>query len=213
MLARVESGPGGLADAEHARRLALYGPNLPEGRRKREPWWQELGEAVTEPLQLLLIAVAVLSAVFGQLHDAIAIAAVIIAVAVTETVTEVRAAGAIEALRGMTAPVARLQREASTAEVPAASLVPGDIVAVQAGDIVPADARVLAVRGLRGLEVFYPLHDAADTAEFREKAKQYGLVMTGGMDFHDIRYHTQGVGMEVDAADIAPFLELVEVFA
>ena len=152
MLARVESGPGGLADAEHARRLAACGPNLPEGRRRREPWWEELGEAVTEPLQLLLIAVAVLSAVFGELRDAIAITAVIIAVAVTETMTEVRAARAIEALRGMTAPLARLQREASTAEVPAASLVPGDVVAVEAGDVVPADARVLAARGLRADE-------------------------------------------------------------
>jgi hypothetical protein len=37
--------------------------------------------------------------------------------------------------------------------------------------------------------------------------------MTAGMDFHDIRYHTKGVGMDVDDADIAPFLELVEVFA
>lgn len=71
----------------------------------------------------------------------------------------------------------------------------------------------LVGHGLRGLEVFYPLHDAADTREFRETAKRYGLVMTGGMDFHDIRYHTSGVGMEVDAADIAPFLDLVEVFA
>ncbi|HEU5478263.1 MAG TPA: PHP domain-containing protein [Candidatus Tumulicola sp.] len=71
----------------------------------------------------------------------------------------------------------------------------------------------LAGHGLRGLEVFYPLHDAADVAEFREKARKYGLVMTAGMDFHDIRYHTRGVGMEIDDADIAPFLELVEVFA
>jgi predicted metal-dependent phosphoesterase TrpH len=67
--------------------------------------------------------------------------------------------------------------------------------------------------GLRGLEVFYPLHDAADTREFAEMAKRYGLVMTGGMDFHDIRYHTKGVGMDVDAEAIAPFLELVEVLA
>jgi 3',5'-nucleoside bisphosphate phosphatase len=71
----------------------------------------------------------------------------------------------------------------------------------------------LAGHGLRGLEVFYPVHDAADTREFREAAKRYGLVMTGGMDFHDIRYHTKGVVMDVDEADIAPFLELVEVLA
>lgn len=149
VLARLGSGPSGLADTEHARRLAVYGPNLPEGRRKREPGWEELGESVTEPLQLLLIAVAVLSAVFGELRDAIAIAAIIAAIAVTETVTEVRARRAIEALRAMTAPTARLQREGHTSEVPAASLVPGDVVAGEAGDIVPADAQVLAARGLR----------------------------------------------------------------
>ena len=66
----------------------------------------------------------------------------------------------------------------------------------------------LAEHGLRGLEVFYPLHDADERRIFREKAKHYGLVMTGGSDFHDIRYHTRGVGMDVEAADIAPFLEL-----
>jgi len=70
----------------------------------------------------------------------------------------------------------------------------------------------LAGHGLVGLEVFYPLHEPADVVEFRAKAKQYDLVMTAGMDFHDIRYHTRGVGMEVDAADVAPFLDLVEVF-
>ena len=105
----------------------MHGPNLPEGQRKREPWWEELGESVTEPLQLLLAAVAVLSAVFGELRDAIVIGSVIAAVAVTETVTEVRAARAIEALRAMTAPVARLRRDGRAAEVPAASLVPGAV--------------------------------------------------------------------------------------
>jgi hypothetical protein len=67
----------------------------------------------------------------------------------------------------------------------------------------------LAGSGLQGLEVFYPLHDAADVRDFRDAAKRYGLVMTAGMDFHDIRYHTRGVGIEVDADDIAPFLERV----
>lgn len=152
VLARTGSGPAGLTDAERARRLAAGGANLTEGPRKRESWLEELGEAVTEPLQLLLIAVAVLSAVFGQVRDAIAIGAVIAAVAVTETVTEVRASRAIEALREMTAPMARLIRRGRTAEVPAATLVPGDVLAVEAGDIVPADARVLSARGLRADE-------------------------------------------------------------
>jgi 3',5'-nucleoside bisphosphate phosphatase len=67
----------------------------------------------------------------------------------------------------------------------------------------------LAPNGLRGLEVFYPLHDAEDVQIFRDVAERYGLVMTAGMDFHDIRYHTRGVGIEVDRDDIAPFLDLV----
>ncbi len=67
----------------------------------------------------------------------------------------------------------------------------------------------LAAHGLRGLEVFYPLHDADDVASFRDAARRFGLVMTAGADFHDIRYHTRGVGIEVELADIAPFLALV----
>ncbi len=67
----------------------------------------------------------------------------------------------------------------------------------------------LASKGLRGLEVFYPLHDAEDVRIFRDLAKRYGLVMTAGMDFHDIRYHTRGVGIEVERDDISPFLDLI----
>ena len=67
----------------------------------------------------------------------------------------------------------------------------------------------LAPQGLAGLEVFYPLHDADDVRIFREKAKRYDLVMTGGSDFHDIRYHSRGVGVRVEPEDIKPFLDLV----
>ena len=67
----------------------------------------------------------------------------------------------------------------------------------------------LASAGLMGLEVFYPTHERGQMQIFRDKAKKLNLVMSGGSDFHDIRYHTRGVGMEVETADIAPFLEVV----
>lgn len=67
----------------------------------------------------------------------------------------------------------------------------------------------LAERGLRGLEVFYPTHEPMQTQYFRDQARRYGLVMTAGSDFHDIRYHKRGVGFEVEEADIRPFLEVV----
>jgi 3',5'-nucleoside bisphosphate phosphatase len=67
----------------------------------------------------------------------------------------------------------------------------------------------LIEHGLAGLEVFYPTHNASQTALFRERAEKHGLVMTAGSDFHDIRWNTRGVGMDVDEADIRPFLDLV----
>jgi 3',5'-nucleoside bisphosphate phosphatase len=63
--------------------------------------------------------------------------------------------------------------------------------------------------GLQGLEVFYPTHEPMQIQYFRDQARRLGLVMTGGSDFHDIRYHKRGVGMEVEEADIRPFLDAV----
>lgn len=67
----------------------------------------------------------------------------------------------------------------------------------------------LAAAGLVGLEVFYPTHGAAQVERFRDIAAQFGLVMTAGSDFHDPRYNARGVGMEVNADDIRPFLDLI----
>jgi predicted metal-dependent phosphoesterase TrpH len=67
----------------------------------------------------------------------------------------------------------------------------------------------LADQGLAGLEVFYGTHTAQQTAHYRAQASRYGLVMTAGSDFHDERWNVRGVGMDVDEADIRPFLDLV----
>ena len=63
--------------------------------------------------------------------------------------------------------------------------------------------------GLDGLETFYPTHAPNQVAHFRNVAARFGLVLTGGSDFHDSRYTPCGVGMEVDRADLQPFLDLV----
>jgi hypothetical protein len=67
----------------------------------------------------------------------------------------------------------------------------------------------LVEHGLQGLEVFYPTHEPMQVQYFRDQAKRYGLVMTAGSDFHDIRYHTRGVGADVADEDIRPFLKIV----
>jgi len=67
----------------------------------------------------------------------------------------------------------------------------------------------LVEMGIAGLEVFYRAHAPGQIAHFRALAKRYGLVMTAGSDFHDVRWNVEGVGMEVDPADVRPFLDLV----
>ncbi len=67
----------------------------------------------------------------------------------------------------------------------------------------------LVEAGIRGIEVFYPTHTAAQIIDFRHAAAAYNLVMTAGADFHDVAWTPWGVGMEVAEADITPFLEML----
>ena len=146
-LAAFASTASGLASADAAAR-----PAAPAAEAEQEGFLEELAESLREPLQLLLIAVGVLSAVFGEVSDAVAIFAVIVAVALTETISEWRAGRAIAALRSLSAPTARVLRDGVAAELPTARLVPGDVLLVEAGDLVAVDARVLAADGLRAEE-------------------------------------------------------------
>ncbi len=130
VLVELDSGPGGLTGTESARRLAA----LPvRSGPEEEGFLEELAESFTEPLQLLLIAVAVLSAVFGELRDAVAIAVIVVLVAVTETLTETRSARAIAALGELSAPTSRVIRDGHVEEVAGDRLVCGDVVALEAG--------------------------------------------------------------------------------
>ena len=67
----------------------------------------------------------------------------------------------------------------------------------------------MAERGVVGLEVFYPSHTPPMRAHFRGVAERLGLVMTAGSDFHDARWNSSTVGMDVAEEDIAPFLSLI----
>jgi len=124
------------------------GPNAAPARR-RASLFEELLESLREPLQLLLIAVGVLSAIWGELSDAIAIFVIIGAVASVETFSEMRAHRSLDALKQLSAPLAHVLRDGTLGEVPAAEIVPGDVAALEAGDRVPADCRVIEASGLR----------------------------------------------------------------
>jgi len=146
LLEALGSTPDGLTDAAAQERQSAHG-----AERRRSPFLAvvaQLAEALIEPLQLLLIAVGVLSAVFGELRDAIAIFAIIALVAAVETISEARARNALRSLKDLTAPSARVRRDGAVRAVPSAEVVAGDIVLVEAGDVMAGDGRVLEAEGL-----------------------------------------------------------------
>src|SRR4051812_42007769 len=143
---RTGSRRDGLPSEEVAGRRATVTPRgkgSPAG-----PVLEELAESLAEPLMLLLIAVGVLSAIFGELRDAIAIFVVIVIIGAVEAISEVRAKRALRALRDLSAPHALVRRAGTVAAVPVDALVVGDVLLVEAGSVVAADARVVAADGL-----------------------------------------------------------------
>ena len=104
------------------------------------PWWQRVLRQLREPMSLLLIAAALVSAgPLGEIGDAIAIAMIVVLNVVVAVVQEEKAATALEALRSAAAPSASVIRDGRSQTIPAAEVVPGDLVLVVAGDRVAAD--------------------------------------------------------------------------
>lgn len=138
----------GLSQSEAASRLVKNGPNRLRDEEE-EPWWKEAFESLTEPLQLLLIAVAGIYFWLGERGDAITILAVILVVAGVEVFTELRANRAVAALSSLSSPHATVVRDGRPIDVASGELVTGDVVLLAAGRRVPADVRLLETAALR----------------------------------------------------------------
>ena len=147
-LARLDSAPEGLPAAEVVRRRAEFGPNVLERARGDGPW-QLLLRQIHNPLIYVLLASAALAMLMGKGLDGVVVLGVVVLNTVIGFVQEYRAGRAIEALSEMVPDTATVVRGGTRATVPAAELVPGDIVLLQSGDKVPADLRLLAVRALQ----------------------------------------------------------------
>ncbi len=136
----------GLTDAEAARRLARDGPNE-VSLHPSPPLWRSVLGQLTDVLVLVLLAAAVLTAVTGDLVDTAVIGLVVIVNTVLGVVQERRALREVRALDDLVAPTARVTRDGADHWVPTRELVTGDLLALGAGDVVGADARLLtAVR-------------------------------------------------------------------
>ncbi|WFE27760.1 cation-transporting P-type ATPase [Solwaraspora sp. WMMD791] len=131
--------PAGLDAAEVARRSAAYGPNVVVGGPARVGLARRVARQLTDPLVALLLAAGVVTTALADYPDTAVILLVVVVNTAIGVVQEVRADRAIAALDRLAAPVARVRRDGVDQVVPAAELVPGDLVRITAGDIVPAD--------------------------------------------------------------------------
>jgi calcium-translocating P-type ATPase len=138
----LRASPGGLSAREAARRLEVYGPNE-LARRGGRRWPGELAAQFTQPLAVLLTVAAVLAWASGTPRLGIAIVAVIVLNAGFAFVQEMQAERAVEALAAFLPERARALRDGIRQEIQARLLVPGDVLLIEEGESVCADARLV----------------------------------------------------------------------
>ena len=139
--------PRGLSAAQAAERLARHGPNvLPQPDRRGT--FALVIEVLREPMILLLIGAAALYVLLGDPQEAVALALSVVLVVAITAYQELRSERALQALRDLSSPRARVLRDGEVRVVPGREVVVGDVMLVSEGDRVPADARVLEESGL-----------------------------------------------------------------
>ena len=141
-LASLDVTAAGLTGEQAQQRLAQYGPNrLAEGEKKS--WLAVFASQFKDLLVVILIAAAVISMLSGNLESTLVIFAVLLLNAVLGTVQYFKAEKSLESLKAMSAPTAKVLRDGQRVELPGDQVVPGDIVELEAGDLVVADGRLL----------------------------------------------------------------------
>lgn len=163
----------GLSASEARNRLTQYGPNRLREER-REPFWRDFVEEVSEPMFLLLLGVGLLYVLFGRLVEAGFVWAIVFAMAGIEVFNERRSDDAVTALRAVSEPQALVRRDGRPVQVPASEVVPGDVMLLEAGRRVPADARLMEDHSLL-------LDESALTGESVGVDKSADVVLTAGV--------------------------------
>ncbi|MBE3559921.1 MAG: cation-translocating P-type ATPase [Ktedonobacteraceae bacterium] len=144
---QTQEMPGLSQELVQSRRVQ-YGPNELREQGARSPW-RVLWDQLVSIMVVILIIAAIASAALGDYQDAAVILAIVVLNVALGFSQEYQAERAVEALKKLAVPTVRVRREGLVREVRASELVPGDIVLLEAGNIVPADGRVLASANLR----------------------------------------------------------------
>ncbi|RRQ21000.1 cation-translocating P-type ATPase [Thiohalobacter thiocyanaticus] len=219
VLDRLDVEPGkGLGAQAASERLATSGPN-----RLREmeqiPAWRILLDQFTSPVVVLLLIAAILAALFARLVEAVAISAALLINAVIGFVTEWRARESIESLKRMGRMQARVRRDGRIDEIPADELVPGDIVLLQEGEMVPADLRLIETENLECNEAALtgesvPVAKATDPVDEVPLAERSSMVYSGtAVTRGEAEGVTVATGMDTEIGRISALVESAQTGA
>jgi len=160
----IGSSPQGLSQAEAATRLLTVGTNeIPQGKKPSK--LLVFLRQFKSPLIYILIVAAVVTLFFGSIVDALVIALILVANAIIGFVQENKAENVLETLKELAAPKSTVARAGVSEVIDARQIVPGDVILLQAGDRVPADARLITVKTLK-------VNESMLTGESETVAKQ-----------------------------------------
>jgi P-type Ca2+ transporter type 2C len=204
----------GLDDGQVEQRRARYGYNELE-QAPPTPLWQRVVRQFSDLVIWILIAAAVISGALGEWIDAIAILAIVLLNGAIGFFQEERAERSLEALQKLSSPNAKALRTGQLASLPARELVPGDVIELEAGDYVSADARVVRSFGLRSQEAALtgestPVDKQAEKALAAEAplAERTNMVYMGTViSAGKARCVVTEIGMQTELGRIAGMLE------
>ncbi len=151
LVALGADGHLGLTSAEVGRRLTSHGHNAIEAEKPPSVWVVAFMQ-LRDPMNLMLVAVAAVSLFIGETSTGIIVGLLILLNVVLGSSQELKARASVDALSNLQVPQVRVVRDGQLSLVPSVDIVPGDIVAVEAGDIVPADGRILRSATLEAQE-------------------------------------------------------------
>ncbi|KWX74029.1 calcium-translocating P-type ATPase, SERCA-type [Paenibacillus jilunlii] len=217
VMKRLNTREQGLSPDEAARLLERYGRNVLKETQTKSLLAKFI-EQFKNVMIFILLAAAVLSGILGEWTDTVIILLVVVLNAVLGVIQENKAEQALEALKSMSSPLARVRRSGQVTEIKSEELVPGDIVLLEAGNVVPADIRLLETASLQ-------TEEAALTGESLPSDKQAGALEGNDLvlgDRTNMAYMSSSVtygrgvgvvtatGMETEVGRIAGFISEAE---
>ncbi len=143
----LQTGAGGLSEEEAGRRLEQYGPNVVT-QEQRYGRLKLFVRACTNPLVILLLLLATISLVTGDVRAATVMLSMVVLGVTLRFLQEARADHAATKLKAMISVTATVVRGGQSRELPLSQLVPGDVVQLAAGDMIPADLRITSCKDL-----------------------------------------------------------------